>query len=162
MFLNILQNLQENICARVSFLIKLQVAPATLLKKALWRRCFPVNFAKFLRAPFQQNTSGQRLLYLQINYDFKSEDSNITIHSLSLHKKWSLPLRIFSVNVTKSAGNCDLVTFTEETLNGKLLFFFSVSHMKWNSNLMTVLGKRYFCDINICNKLMWKQGLLKV
>ena len=25
--------------------------PATLLKKRLWHRCFPVNFAKFLRAP---------------------------------------------------------------------------------------------------------------
>ena len=26
--------------------------PATLLKKEFWRRCFPVNFAKFLRTPF--------------------------------------------------------------------------------------------------------------
>ena len=26
--------------------------PATLFKKRLWRRCFPVNFAKFLRTPF--------------------------------------------------------------------------------------------------------------
>ena len=26
--------------------------PATLLKKRFWHRCFPVNFAKFLRAPF--------------------------------------------------------------------------------------------------------------
>ena len=26
--------------------------PATLLKKNLWHRCFPVNFAKFLRTPF--------------------------------------------------------------------------------------------------------------
>ena len=25
---------------------------ATLLKKRIWHRCFPVNFAKFLRAPF--------------------------------------------------------------------------------------------------------------
>ena len=25
---------------------------ATLLKKRLWRRCFPVNFAKYLRIPF--------------------------------------------------------------------------------------------------------------
>ena len=25
---------------------------ATLFKKRLWRRCFPVNFAKFLRTPF--------------------------------------------------------------------------------------------------------------
>ena len=26
--------------------------PATLLKKRLWHRCFPVNFTKFLRTPF--------------------------------------------------------------------------------------------------------------
>ena len=25
--------------------------PATLLKKRLWHRCFPVNFANFLRTP---------------------------------------------------------------------------------------------------------------
>ena len=25
------------------------LSPATLLKKRLWYRCFPVNFAKFLR-----------------------------------------------------------------------------------------------------------------
>ena len=28
------------------------LSPATLLKKRLWHRCFPVNFAKFLRTPF--------------------------------------------------------------------------------------------------------------
>ena len=32
--------------------------PATLLKKSLWYKCFTVNFAKFLRTPFLQNTSG--------------------------------------------------------------------------------------------------------
>ena len=42
-FLEISQNSQENTCVRVSFLIKLQ---------SLWHRCFPVNFAKFLRTPF--------------------------------------------------------------------------------------------------------------
>ena len=47
--LEISQNAQENTCARVSFLIKLQ--PATLLKKRLWHRCFPVDFGKFLRTP---------------------------------------------------------------------------------------------------------------
>ena len=35
---------------------------ATLLKKRLWYRCFPVNFAKFLTTPILHNTSG-RLLY---------------------------------------------------------------------------------------------------
>ena len=29
---------------------------ATSLKKRLWRRCFSLNFAKFLRKPFLQNT----------------------------------------------------------------------------------------------------------
>ena len=41
-FSELLQNSQENTCARASFLIK----------KRLWYRCFPVNFAKFIRTPF--------------------------------------------------------------------------------------------------------------
>ena len=32
--------------------------PPTLLKKRLWHRCFPVNFAKFLRTTFLKNISG--------------------------------------------------------------------------------------------------------
>ena len=54
-FLEITQNLQENIRARVSSLIKLQASglrPATLLKKRLWHLCFPASFAKFLRTLF--------------------------------------------------------------------------------------------------------------
>ena len=53
-FLKISQNSQENTCARVR--------PATLLKKRLWHRCFPVNFAKVLRTSFLQNTSGSLFL----------------------------------------------------------------------------------------------------
>ena len=40
--------------------------PATLLKKSLLHRCFPVNFANFLRTPFLQNTSGRLLLPFNI------------------------------------------------------------------------------------------------
>ena len=36
--------------------------PATLFKKRLWRGCFPVDFTKFLRTLFTENTSGQLLL----------------------------------------------------------------------------------------------------
>ena len=32
--------------------------PATLLKKRLWLRCFPLNFAKFLRTPFYRTPLG--------------------------------------------------------------------------------------------------------
>ena len=35
-----------------------RLTPATLLKKRLWHSGFPVNFAKFLRALFLQNTTG--------------------------------------------------------------------------------------------------------
>ena len=37
------------------------IRPATLFKKGLWHRGFPVNFVKFLRTPFLQNTSGELL-----------------------------------------------------------------------------------------------------
>ena len=36
--------------------------PAILSKKRLRYRCFPINFVKFLRTPFLQNTSGWPLL----------------------------------------------------------------------------------------------------
>ena len=42
---------------RSLFLNKVAGLSLTLLKKRLWHRCFPVNFAKFLRTPFLQNTS---------------------------------------------------------------------------------------------------------
>ena len=56
MFLETLQNSQENTLVGLSLLIK----PAR--NQRLWHRCFPVNFAKLLRTPFLQNTSGRLLL----------------------------------------------------------------------------------------------------
>ena len=40
------------LCQVVFFNKVAGLSPATLLKKRLWHRCFPVNFAKFLRSPF--------------------------------------------------------------------------------------------------------------
>ena len=56
-FLEISQNSQENTCGP---------KPATLLKKKLWHRCFPVNFAKFLRTPFLTEYLRWLLLYVHI------------------------------------------------------------------------------------------------
>ena len=47
------------------FFNKARPQPAFLLKKRLWHRCFSVKFAKFLKAPFLQNTS--KRLFLQIH-----------------------------------------------------------------------------------------------
>ena len=55
-FLEISQNSQENTCARVSFLIKLQVAPAALLKKRLWHRRFLANFCEISKNTFFYRT----------------------------------------------------------------------------------------------------------
>ena len=69
-FLEISQNSQENTCDRVSFLIKLHATLLkNLLKKRLSHRCFPVNFAKFLRTPFPQNISRQLLCKLLCNFN---------------------------------------------------------------------------------------------
>ena len=46
--------------------------PATLLKKRPWRKCFSVDFVKFLRTPFLQNTSG-RLLLLSLIHTYEAD-----------------------------------------------------------------------------------------
>ena len=52
-FLKILQLSQENTLCQGLFLNKdAGLSPATLLKKRLWHRSFPVKFAKFLRTTF--------------------------------------------------------------------------------------------------------------
>ena len=79
-FLEISQNSQENSCARVSFWRK------RLLKKRLWHRCFPVNFAKFPRTPFLQNTSGRLFLSKErrekINLNFMSSQFFVVLQKV--------------------------------------------------------------------------------
>ena len=67
MFLESSQISQENTCARVSFLIKLQTEACNSLKKRFWRRCFPMNFAKFFRASFYKERLRWLLLHLAFN-----------------------------------------------------------------------------------------------
>ena len=38
----------KHLCQNLFF----KTGPATLFKKRLWHRCFPVDFAKLLRTPF--------------------------------------------------------------------------------------------------------------
>ena len=56
-FLKLSQNSQEKTCASY--------------KKSFWHRCFPVNFAKFLRTSFSRNNSGRLLLDLVSKTVFK-------------------------------------------------------------------------------------------
>ena len=99
-FLDILQNSQENTCAGVSFLIKLQARPATLLKKRLWRRCFPVNFAKFLRTPFlTENLQWLLLNHVNLKVQYKIQKNvNLTCSLLDLFH-----FLVFSLHVNTKA-----------------------------------------------------------
>ena len=60
------QNSQENTCVKVYFLNK--VAGLTL-KKGLWHRCFPVNFAKFLRITILKHICERLLLHILFHDD---------------------------------------------------------------------------------------------
>ena len=72
-FFKISQNSQENTCALCQSLFFNNVAglmPANLLKKILWHRCFPVNFAKFWRTPFFMEHLRWLLLYKQSLFSY--------------------------------------------------------------------------------------------
>ena len=65
--------------------------PATLLKKKLWHRCFPVNFVKFLRTPFLQNTSGGCFCYVvrtsfYFETLFSTQPINLVLEEISRNK----------------------------------------------------------------------------
>ena len=48
----------KHLCQSLLFNKNAGLRPATLLKKRLRHRCFPVNFTKFLKTSFLQNSSG--------------------------------------------------------------------------------------------------------
>ena len=52
--------------------IKKETQPAILFKKRLWHMCLSVNFVKFLRTPFLQNTSGGFRFNRQFFYSFNN------------------------------------------------------------------------------------------
>ena len=63
----------KHLCQSLFFDKVASLRPATLLKKRLWYRCFPVNFVKFQRTPFFIEHLWWLLLsHHQIVYSFKS------------------------------------------------------------------------------------------
>ena len=53
----------KHLCESLFFNKVAGLRPVTLLKKRLWHRFFPMDFVKFLKIPFLQNTSGRLLLH---------------------------------------------------------------------------------------------------
>ena len=71
-----------------------RLRPATLLKKRLWHRCFPLNFVKFLRTPFYTEHLRWLLLYVLVksckaftahaHFKLKVQNYDISLRN----KKW--------------------------------------------------------------------------
>ena len=68
----------KHLCQSLFFNKVAGLRPATLLKKRLCYRCFPVNFVKLLRTLFLQKTSGWLLLCFEHAQIFHI--SNFTYH----------------------------------------------------------------------------------
>ena len=68
MFLNILQNSQENTCARVSFFDKVVDRACNFIKKETQAQVFSCEFFKIFKNILLQNTSGQLLLFFPANF----------------------------------------------------------------------------------------------
>ena len=54
----------KHLCQSLFFNKVAGLRPATVLKKRIWHRCLPVNFAKFLRTPFSIEHLRWLLLYI--------------------------------------------------------------------------------------------------
>ena len=106
MFLEISQKSQENTCARDSFFNKVTgLRPATLLKKSLWHRCFPVDFVKFLRTPFLKNTSGRLPLVVWIFYSQELFNKGTVLSSIICKL---LNVQLFSRNTSSCVRRAHL------------------------------------------------------
>ena len=101
---------EKYLCQSLFFNKVADLKPATLFEKRLWHRCFLVNFTKFLRTPFLQNTSGRLILQSLIFYKAAAGACNFT-------KKETLA-QVFSCRISEIFKN----TFFTEHLQWLLLY----------------------------------------
>ena len=121
MFLKISQNSRENTLVRASFFLR----PATLLKKRLWHRCFPRNFARFLRTPSPTEHLRWLLLFLTLPKKCMWMNSNFTGNQ-SWNK--SKHFHLFLILMLKKSGffNVKLILF----MNNFYKHIFRSSHLQ--------------------------------
>ena len=78
----------KHLCQSVFFNKVACLRPATLLKKRLWHRCFPVNFEKFQGTPFSHNTSRRLLLEIPIKDDSEKYAYKLPVGPNSVDPRW--------------------------------------------------------------------------
>ena len=97
------------------FLIKFQVW-SNFIKKRLWHKCFPVNFAKSLRTSFWQNTSGRLILWFMAFSDWEllsQRFKNICCRKIDCDKYYRLSKDFFKFPRTPGGTVKAIATFNE-------------------------------------------------
>ena len=92
----------KHLCQSLFFNIVAGLRPVTLLKKRLWHRCFPVNFAKFLRTLFFTVHLRWPLLNIQAficNFEYVTTKYHVFFYRIAIirllldeiYSLWDLP-----------------------------------------------------------------------
>ena len=79
--------------------------PATLLKKRLWRRCFPVNFVKYQRTPFLiEHLWWLLLVCAQLLNDYNVSKNKFLLNKLYVKKDFAGNVQYPFFFLEKSTG----------------------------------------------------------
>ena len=135
--INFVKSAKKHLCLRLFFNEVTNLRSATLLKKRFWHRCFPANFAKFLRIPFVQNTSERLLIwttasetsntkYLElIKRRSKVQEKNMSCNCALNFDQWKTfsknhkPMRVWLWLVYKFTENCQIYRLFSEFIHIK-------------------------------------------
>ena len=141
MFIKISQNPHENTCARVYFFTKVAGSLLLFIKKRLWHRFFSVNYAKFLRTPFLQNTSGWLLLRNVFELSNKETAKGTWVSAkIATTSKMCLKLTVI-----------DIVLVSLLSTVKRLYTLFSMHYWLWinKCQLRCFLWKRAFVELKL-------------
>ena len=106
---------------------------ATLLKKRLWQRCFPVNFAKFLRTPFL--TEHLRWLLLDSTLNIFLKEFSLVKLEAAIHLRNFLSLSWIFQNNFLFRTLIDHFNVLIQSKNGAFASFFNYRAKQISSKL---------------------------
>ena len=104
--------------------------PATLLKNRLWHRFFPVNFAKFLRTFFLQNTSGRQLLSGLLWKYVRNSHWNCSVKKFAKFLRTSILKNIYEEHLHLLLKLAQ-ISLTRTTFYDNIHFWLKLVHMLW-------------------------------
>ena len=127
----------KHLCQSLLFSKVAGLRPATLFKKGLWHRCFPVNFKKFLRTPFLKEHFSQSASRLLLPKSLWKSASTISFRKF-LSTRWA-----------ESSVTCNLpvqlrfieVNFLHVEYGIWRSLEYSFYQINWNSSFLAIISR---------------------